>query len=96
MFQAQIFHTVDLDSSKLDHRSISGGRATHSFNHVMTLKASTLDELKAKIKSQFGKAYDTHENSMYLSIDESEWSEVECPENYEAIITEVTTKEVIL
>lgn len=89
MFKAEIFHSVDLDNSKQSHVSISGGRATHSFNHVMDLEDATLEGLKAKIKAQFGEAYDTYENSMYIGIPESEWSEAECPENYEAIISEV-------
>jgi hypothetical protein len=96
MFKATIMHIVDLDNSKLDHKSISGGRATHSFYEVMTLKDSTLEGLKGKIKDQFGEPYDTFLNNMYLAIPENEWSEADCPENYEAIITEVTETEVIL
>lgn len=96
MFKATILHSIDLDNSKLNHRSISGGKTTHSLNEVMTLKDSTLDGLKAKIYDQFGKPYDTYENSMYLTIPENEWSEQECPENYEAIITQVSEEAVIL
>lgn len=89
MFKASIYHMIDLDNSKLTHKSISGGRATHSFNHVIDLKDTTLEGLKSKVKAQFGEAYDTYENSMYLAIPESEWAEVECSENYEAIFSEV-------
>jgi hypothetical protein len=35
MFKAEIMHMIDLDNSKLNHKSISGGRATHSFNHII-------------------------------------------------------------
>lgn len=96
MFKAEIYHLIDFDASKLDHKSISGGRATHSFNHCFTLTDSTLEDLKAKIKSQVGETYDTYENSMYIGIPESEWAEAECPENYEAIITKVTEEAVQL
>jgi hypothetical protein len=96
MFKAEIFKMIDLESSKLTHKSISGGRASHSFYHVLDLNDSTLEGLKAKIKAEFGESYDTYENSLYLAIPEDEWSEVECPENYEAIINEVTTKAVTL
>jgi len=96
MFKAEIMHMIDLDNSKLNHKSISGGRATHSFNHIMTLTDSTLEGLKSKIIAQFGQPYDIYENKMYLSIDQSDWSEVECPENYEAIVYEVDQKEVTL
>jgi hypothetical protein len=96
MFKATIMHSVDLENSKENHVSISGGRATHGFNEVMTLKDSTLEGLKGKIKDQFGEPYDTYLNNMYLAIPENEWSELNCPENYEAIITKVTEIEVML
>lgn len=96
MFKADILHSIDLDNSKLEHRSISGGKATHSLNEVMTLTDSTLDGLKVKIEKQFGKPYDTYENSMYLAIPENEWAEQECPENYVAFITQVTEEPVML
>lgn len=96
MFKATILHSIDLDNSQLKHKSISGGRATHSLNQVMTLEDSTLDGLKAKIHDQFGNPYDTYENSMYLTIPENEWNEQECPENYEAIITQVSEEPVLL
>jgi hypothetical protein len=89
MYKAGIFKMVDLDNSKIGHVSISGGRATHSFYHCYDIKDSTLEGLKAKIKAQFGEAYATYENSMYFAIPENEWAEVECPENYEAIISQV-------
>jgi hypothetical protein len=96
MFKAVILHLIDLDNSKLEHKSISGGKATHSLNQIMTLEDSTLEGLKVKIQKQFGQTYDIYENSMYLTIPETEWAEQECPENYEAIITQVSEGPVML
>jgi len=96
MFKAVILHLIDLDNSKLKHKSISGGKATHSLNQFMTLEDPTLEGLKTKIENQLGKAYEVNENSMYLTIPENEWAEQECPENYEAIITQVSEKPVML
>lgn len=96
MYKAEIYHSVDLENSKQSHVSISGGKATHSFNYITTLNATNLLDLKLKVMSQYGKPYDTYENSMYLSIPESDWNEAECPENYEAIFSEVSEVKVKL
>lgn len=96
MFKAEIYKMVYLENSTKTHVSISGGRATHNFYHVMNLKADTLEGLKSKIKDQFGETYGTYENSIYIAIPESEWEEKECPENYEAVVTEVSETKVMI
>jgi hypothetical protein len=96
MYKAEIFHMIDLENSSLSHKSISGGRATHSFNQIETITSITLESLKTKITDNYGLPYDAQDNSLYLGISESEWSELECPENYEAIITLVNEEPVSL
>lgn len=95
-FKAEIYHSVDLTESKQTHVSISGGKATHSFNYIDSLKANTLDELKKLINKKYGEIYDQDEDKFYINIPESDWSEKECYENYEAFISKITEHDINL
>lgn len=89
-YKAEIFHSIDFTESKLNHVSISGGKATHSFNHVDTMEAKTLKELKRLVQKKYGEFYDFHEDCAYISVEESEWQEVDCHENYSVYVTKVS------
>jgi hypothetical protein len=95
-FNAEIYHSIDLTESKLNHTSISGGKASHSFLKVGELSSNTLKGLIKLIAGNYGKIYDSYENKAYIAIDEDQWHEKDCHENYEAFITKNTTKEVDL
>lgn len=94
---ASVYLFRDLENSKLAHKSITGTRATHSFEHVNEHKGSDLVELKKRMEHFYGPSYDVDVESgfHFHSIEESEWSEAECPENYEIIYKEVTEKVVL-
>ncbi len=93
-FKAEIFHCIDLMESKKKHVSISGGQASHSFNFIETITSDTLENLKKKVFEKYGPSYDSSENKLFLAIPEKEWSENECPENYETIFTQCNEIEI--
>lgn len=91
-YKATVYKFTDLIESKVDHKSISGGVATHIFEFVEELKADNLAELQSKIESFYGKPYDECNDMLYYTIPEKEWNSLDCPENYEAIIEKVQTE----
>lgn len=91
-YKATIYKFTDLIESKVEHKSISGGIATHNFEFIEELKAANLAELEAKIESLYGKPYDECDDTLYYIIPDKDWNNSECPENYEAIIEKVRTE----
>ena len=97
MYQAEIFKFVDLENSRNEHISISGGKATHSTIHVDMLSDSDLSELINLVKKLYGNnEFDRHENILYLSIPEKEWEEKECPEHYQVFFNKLEMQELNL
>lgn len=96
-YTATVYLFRDLENSKLAHKSISGTRVTHSFECVQEHKGNDIVELKKQVEHFYGPSYDVDADSgyHYHSIEQSEWSEAECPENYEIIYKEVTKKVVL-
>lgn len=91
-YKATVYKFTDLMESKHQHKSISGGIATHNFEFIQELKTDNLAELESKIESFYGKPYDKCDGMLYYSISEKDWNRSDCPENYEIIIEKVQTE----
>jgi hypothetical protein len=74
-YKAEIYLFIDLSESEEKHVSISGTRATHSFNYVETIKDKVFDYLLNTVKLRYGEFYDVIENRIFISIDKRYWSE---------------------
>jgi hypothetical protein len=91
-YKATVYKLTDLSESKVEHKSISGGKATHSFNFIEERKADNLAELESQIESVYGKSYDECDGVLYYGIPEKEWENQDCPEDYEVIFEKVQTE----
>lgn len=90
MFELKVYIFTDLCESKNDHRSISGGKATHSLDHYDTKTFGTLKDLNEYIMRHYAPIEYDEVNESYVShIDESLWNETECFEYYMLNINQV-------
>lgn len=80
-FTAEVFCFRDLEQSKREHKSISGGRATHQFFKLVDIKRDTLIEAMAEVKRIYGEHYDYNEGMMYIDVDARQWDDKDCPEH---------------
>lgn len=93
MFELEVLRFTDLIESKQDHKSISGGKATHSMVDYETKTFNTLKDLNEYIMRRYAPIeYDEHNESYISLISEDCWNEEECPEHYILNINEVTKR----
>lgn len=71
-YQVEVFLVVDFDVTGENHVSISGGRATHSFDKVGSLSASSPSEVLSKIEKTYGGKPYLFDNRLELQTSDSE------------------------
>ena len=93
MFGLEVLIFRDLEESKNNHRSISGGRATHSIDSHEVKTFGSLKDLNEYILRHYAPIeYDDVNESYIAHRDESYWNEKECPEHYILNINQVTKR----
>ena len=93
MFELKSYIFRDLSESLNSHKSISGGKASHSIDHYETKTFGTLKELIEYIMRHYAPIdYDEYNEDYLAHIDESLWNEKECPEYYILNINQVTKR----
>jgi hypothetical protein len=94
-YTAEVYVHRDLENSKREHISISGGRATHQYYSLIALKDyKTLYDIVKKIKETYGEPYDNIDGTLFIGVDERAWDDPDCPEHIEVRIYENTKKAV--
>ena len=93
MFELEVLLFTDLSESKQDHKSISGGKATHNLIDHETKTFGTLKDLNDYSMRHYAPIeYDEHNESYISHISKDYWDEAECPEHFILNISEITKR----